>query len=87
MAWTCSEACWTAVKCPTCGNYLNPRGRSVPLEATESNCCAEAKYSPINKRHLWDEHDSTRHYTDPVGWEAHEANCEHCKPLVGPREA
>jgi hypothetical protein len=36
-------------------------------------------WSAVRRRHLWDEHDSTRHYTDPEGWAAHEASCETCK--------
>ncbi|MCC7061049.1 MAG: hypothetical protein IT508_12535 [Burkholderiaceae bacterium] len=74
----CTEACWTPVECPTCGRKLTPRGRSAPLECF-SDCCEEHKNSTLNRRHLWDEHDSTRIYTDPVGWEAHVKQCKSCQ--------
>lgn len=39
-------------------------------------------YRDINlnpDRHLWHEHDSTRLYTDPEGWDAHVAGCAQCR--------
>ena len=57
----CVEACWTPVPCPTCGNRLYPRGRSVPLADWEGSCCLAVKYdAEINPRHLWSEHDEER---------------------------
>ena len=75
----CTERCWTPVPCPTCGSPLPPRGRSVPLEMNPADCCEEARTGPLNVRHLWSEHDSTRHYTDPEGWAEHVKNCEDCR--------
>lgn len=72
----CTEACWTPVPCPDHGNTMLPRGRSAALR--EFICCDNRMDSAINPRHLWDEHDSTRHYTDPEGWAAHEASCTQC---------
>jgi len=43
-------------------------------------CCENYAKSEINPRHLWNEHDSTRIYTDPAGWDDHEATCKECKP-------
>lgn len=74
----CDEVCWTPKRCPTCDSPLGPRGRSVPLECHESECCAEARQASANKRHLWDEHDSTRHYSDPYGWAKHVESCSRC---------
>lgn len=57
----CNPACWTAVRCPTCGNDLPPRGRSVPPEWGIPSCCDEARMdSRVNPRHLWSETDDTR---------------------------
>lgn len=75
----CTPACWTPVTCPTCGNTLPPAGRSVPLEMHLSDCCLEMQSNGFNKRHLWDEHDSTRHYIDPDGWAEHVAACARCR--------
>lgn len=75
----CTEACWTPVRCSTCGRTLPPRGRSAPLEMYTGACCEAQRYSDDHKRHLWDEHDSTRIYTDPVGWEAHVKQCKSCQ--------
>jgi hypothetical protein len=75
----CTRECWTAIPCPTCGNPLGPRGRSMPLEMGGSDCCEDARQDwKLNPRHLWDEHDSTRDYTDPEGWAKHVAHCERC---------
>jgi hypothetical protein len=75
----CSAVCWTPVPCPDCGNALPPRGRSVAMATTPPTCCMEYRDTIGNRRHLWDEHDSTRHYTDPDGWAAHVAACETCR--------
>lgn len=75
----CSERCWTAIRCPECGNTLGPRGRSLPLEMLAGACCEDARMDPaVNPQHLWDEHDSTRHYVDPEGWAAHCETCDQC---------
>ena len=71
----CSAKCWKPLECPTCGNDVPPRGRSVALEANPPQCCMDGQYDRANYRHLWDEHDSTRHFSDPVGWAEH---CEAC---------
>lgn len=77
--FVCGPSCWEAVKCPVCGSDLPPRGRSVALAATPSECCMEHRnLADLNPRHLWDEHDSTRVYTDPEGWKAHVDACETC---------
>ena len=75
----CTERCWTPIECPSCGRLLAPRGRSVALAMNESGCCYDARSSVLNTRHLWDEHDSTRFYTDPEGWEEHHQMCEQCQ--------
>lgn len=50
----CSPACWTSVNCPSCGNQLPPRGRSMPPEMGIMDCCDEARMNPVlNPRHLW----------------------------------
>ena len=75
---TCTEKCWTPIICETHGNRLEPAGRSgadyVPCDCknTVENTC-----------HLWDEHDSTRWYTDPDGWQEHETTCPQCNPYLG----
>lgn len=74
---TCTSECWTAVKCPDCGGPLPPRGRSVPAEM-HAMCCSEHKHDIANSRHLWDEHDSDRHYSDPEGWQLHLSTCKVC---------
>lgn len=59
MPERCTEACWTPVPCPECGNPLPPRGRSAPLGSV-SDCCDRHRYDEANKRHLWSEHDEER---------------------------
>lgn len=72
----CSDKCWTPTLCPDHGDRMTPRGRSAPMDMW---ICCDNRYDPsINECHLWDEHDSTRWYTDPEGWEAHEATCQQC---------
>ena len=75
----CTPECWTPVPCPICGDELDPRGRSLPLELSPSSCCDAVIYSKENRRHLWSEHDDARAYTDPNGWSEHVNNCEQCK--------
>jgi hypothetical protein len=75
----CGERCWTPTACPECGGALGPRGRSLPLEMSYSSCCEDARQDASNHRHLWDEHDSTRFYTDPFGWLKHTESCERCR--------
>ena len=51
-------------------------------QAITSHCgevCDNYADPKLNPRHLWDEHDSTRWYTDPEGWNDHEASCKECK--------
>jgi len=76
MSVVCTPKCWTAVECPDHGDRMNPFGRSAPIGA--EGCCENYSLSAINPRHLWDEHDSTRWYTDPDGWDAHAASCGQC---------
>lgn len=71
----CTEACWTPARCVH-DREMNPFGRSAPLEAYVPCDCYQS--SAGNPRHLWHEHDSTRWYTDPEGWAAHEATCNQC---------
>jgi len=79
MNQPCTAECWTRVECPDCGNLMAPRGRSAPMEMYQGRCCEEyGGDSRSNPCHLWDEHDSTRHYTDPEGWAAHVASCPDC---------
>ena len=73
----CTERCWTPVVCPQHGSIMNPFGRSSGLEGYD--CCNNWAKSEINPRHLWTEHDSTRIYTDPDGWAAHELECAQCR--------
>lgn len=40
--------------------------------------CDNYSHQDLNPRHLWDEHDSARWYTDPIGWEQHEKTCVEC---------
>jgi hypothetical protein len=75
----CTEACWTPVPCPECGRYLQPRGRDA-AGAYEAQCCLDAKHGEGYHRHLWDEHDGARGYTDPEGWARHVAACQECQP-------
>lgn len=74
----CSPACWTPVRCPVHGGELTPFGRSAPLGYPR--CCDRYSDSSINPRHLWDEHDDARSYTDPEGWARHVASCSECRP-------
>lgn len=72
----CTEICWTPVLCPDHGDRMPPQGRSAPLGMW---ICCDNHFDPgINVCHLWDEHDSTRWYTDPEGWNEHEKNCPRC---------
>lgn len=73
----CFAPCWTPKPCPDHGDSMPPFGRSAPLNM--HICCENYAKSALNPRHLWDEHDSTRIYTDPEGWRLHELNCERCK--------
>lgn len=73
----CTEVCWTPVRCPVHDHEMKPLGRSSALE--EYICCERYSSAELNPRHLWSEHDSTRHYTDPEGWAAHEATCTECR--------
>lgn len=69
----CTERCWTPKPCPDHGDDMNPFGRSAGDYA--HYCCENYAKSEINPRHLWNEHDSTRWYTDPVGWTLHTQLC------------
>lgn len=73
----CTEKCWTPVECSH-GYEMPPAGRSAPLEAYFHDC--DEVQSRTNTMHLWHEHDDTRWYHDPKGWEAHEASCDYCNP-------
>jgi len=75
----CTDECWAPVPCPSCGNELPPRGRSVPMEYNMPQCCENNRYMPGNRRHLWSEHDDCRHYSDAAGWAAHVAACQRCR--------
>ena len=75
---SCSEKCWTPVLCPEHGDRMPPFGRLVSEESHV--CCNSYGTSLVNSRHLWDEHDSSRYYTDPTGWSEHENNCAKCNP-------
>lgn len=55
---------------------MPPFGRSI----AGWYCCDRRAESAVNPRHLWDEHDSTRWYTDPEGWDEHERSCPRCGP-------
>lgn len=78
MSDRCTEACWTPVHCPDHDDTMPPRGRSAPLSAHV--CCENYVKSDLNPRHLWNEHDSTRWYTDRAGWDEHERTCPECGP-------
>lgn len=41
----------------------------------------------LNPRHLWHEHDSTRWYVDPEGWNEHARSCERDDCLPYPSDA
>ena len=77
------------VYCHACGRQFTPSGRSIPVAAASGYCDSsepcdrtsmEAQIARF--RHLWDEHDSTRYYTDPDGWSAHVASCADCRALA-----
>lgn len=76
----CEAKCWTPVRCKHCDRRKKPRGCSVPIPAAGSYCDGDCPgYGEDPKPpHLWDEHDSTRHYTDPAGWAAHLEECPRC---------
>lgn len=74
--FVCSAKCWEPVTCPDHGHEMTPCGRDAPMSMYQ---CCENYMTRINTRHLWDEHDSTRYYTDPAGWTDHEANCAKCR--------
>lgn len=76
----CTEVCWTPVPCPVHGDLMYPRGRDAGLYA--QYCCDKYQDWDVNPRHLWSEHDSTRWYTDPEGWNEHERTCERCSPDI-----
>lgn len=78
----CAPYCWTPTPCPVHPqDDMPPRGRALPEGA--STCCEVYMQAEVNPRHLWHEHDSTRWYTDPDGWNAHAANCDRddCEPI------
>jgi len=77
-AFVCGPKCWTPVPCPDHGDDMKPVGRSVPMGVLI--CCENYVLATINPRHLWNEHDSDRVYSDPRGWADHEKNCEECSP-------
>jgi hypothetical protein len=70
----CTRKCWEASDCPLHGEPMNPFGRDPGLNAYD--CCENSGKSNINPRHLWDEHDTTRWFTDLAGWNAHAAKCD-----------
>jgi hypothetical protein len=49
----CTDECAVPVPCPQCGRDLPPMGRSVAPEMYIGSCCEEARYQPINTRHIW----------------------------------
>jgi hypothetical protein len=72
----CDETCWIPTNCPH-DREMSPIGRSVPLVAYVFCDCYQDP--TLNKRHLYDMHDSNRSYNDPEGWAAHEASCPECR--------
>ncbi|KIA73461.1 hypothetical protein ANMWB30_23880 [Arthrobacter sp. MWB30] len=76
----CTEKCWAPVECSH-GYRMPPAGRSIAPEAYTHDC--EESQTARNTRHLFDEHDSTRWYTDKPGWKAHEDSCGECNPKDG----
>lgn len=76
---TCNEVCWTPVPCSH-GVLMPPKGRSAAMGSFPHFYWCEEEFLWENTRHLWDEHDSTRHYHDPEGWAEHEKNCDECNP-------
>ncbi len=75
----CTEQCWTPVKCPAHSHEMTPLGRSAPLEMYQ--CSYNYTRSQVNPRHLWNEHDSTRWYSDPAGRDDHLRVCEQCQEM------
>lgn len=81
---TCYEACWAEEVCAVCHRVKVPVGRDLPMAAGGGYCDGDCRGYGWPKRHLWDEHDKARHYTDPDGWAAHEASCARCgADLIG----
>jgi len=80
----CTEKCWTPATCPQHDEPMYPIGRDAGMDAYP--CCENYQRPNVNPRHLWDEHDSTRWYTDPDGWNEHERTCEKCRPEVEPTD-
>lgn len=76
----CDVKCWNPYECPDHGDLMAPRGRDAGMGYY--HCCDNYQRVEINPRHLWHEHDSTRWYTDPEGWNEHEATCERCNPTL-----
>lgn len=77
---SCDAKCWTPVTCEACLRTKQPNGRSVPMEAANGYCsydCPGYGREPTAP-HLWSEHDSNRHYSDPAGWAAHKDECPQC---------
>lgn len=72
---SCTEKCWTPIRCEAHGLAMNPWGRSVPLGYGH-----DCDYQGDNTRHLFDVHDSDRYYFDRAGWDAHYEACELCNP-------
>ena len=81
MTISCTPACWQEQRCEVCRRPIPPSGRSVALESVAGYCSSEdCSGHPIrNPRHLWDEHDSVRRYTDSTGWELHIVSYEQCQ--------
>lgn len=73
----CNERCWKATRCPGCDREIPPRGRSVPLGRPFCEC-----ERTTQDRHLWSEHDPSRSYSDPTGWQIHVECCEECKEEI-----
>lgn len=81
--YACGPRCWTPIYCTVHHRRFQPVGRSVPLEASDLYCdpfhpCDGISCDSTTRVHLWDEHDSNRSYTDPLGWLNHVKNCEDC---------
>ena len=71
------------MRCTVCGRQFAPAGRGVGLEASGSYCdtfepCDPDQKQAAKRRHLWDEHDSNRSYTDAEGWRQHQVGCVRC---------
>jgi hypothetical protein len=74
----CDLRCWQPSTCLTCHRQKAPKGRSLPLATAGAYCDDGCPGHLPNPRHLWDEHDDARNYTDPGGWANHVANCDRC---------